>query len=432
MRKLWSCALALALVLTIAGCGAQDLSSGVDSSEAGFTPRLDPETTCSVNVVGNYRNFESLEAEFDRFNACYPNVELSYTFLDKYNSTIGPALKGEDAPDIYCMFRWMVDRENWKDLFDSAEDLSDPALGIDLGCVREGLLYRSEEGHVPMVPVFSTTYGMLVNEDLFKREGLAIPTNYGELIAVCETLKERGYPSPVMGHNSSLHLFYPLAYPFFCATLRDQPETVAALNAMEPSSAEAMRPTLELVQDFFGRGAVDLSACSALEDNYQAVILRFFEGDVPMMFVPGDTVSGTQKRESLSEAYMKHPFTYSFHPVPSTETGGFFLNVSGINFAVNRKSDNLEMANEFMRFLICTEELNLMAQNKRLMTVSTDFSLDGVYASFGLVPADHCIYEQELGLLDDPAVQLRIACWQVGNKIASIDEAIAGFGTLTE
>ena len=50
-----------------------------------------------------------------------------------------------------------------------------------------------------------------------------------------------------------------------------------------------MRGALELADDFMRRGYVDLTLCDELEDDYQAVILRFFEGDVPMMICTGDT-----------------------------------------------------------------------------------------------------------------------------------------------
>ena len=184
------------------------------------------------------------------------------------------------------------------------------------------------------------------------------------------------------------------------------------------------------MRDCVDRGCLNLEACNALENNYTAVILRFFEGDVPMMFVSGDTVSGTGKRESLSEAFSAHPFTYSFRPIPSTEEGGYFLNTISMEFAVNRNCENLDMTNEFMRFLISTAELNEMAKVKRLMTTSSDLSLDGMFAAFGELDEAQTLYEPNLGLLDDAITQTRRASWQVANGLLSVDEAVAAFGTL--
>ena len=63
------------------------------AAEKSFKPRLATETKCQITIAGNYKNFEALEAEFDRFNEFYPDVELSFSFLDSYNSTIKSALK---------------------------------------------------------------------------------------------------------------------------------------------------------------------------------------------------------------------------------------------------------------------------------------------------------------------------------------------------
>jgi multiple sugar transport system substrate-binding protein len=89
------------------------------------------------------------------------------------------------------------------------------------------------------------------------------------------------------------------------------------------------------------------------------------------------------------------------------------------------------MANEFMRFLVSTQELNDIARAKRLPTVTNDLSYDGVYAPFSKVDPSRIISTREVGLADDVTIQYRVAAYQVANKEASIDEAIAGFGTYT-
>jgi multiple sugar transport system substrate-binding protein len=225
-------------------------------------------------------------------------------------------------------------------------------------------------------------------------------------------------------------IFSLTAYPFFCSTVAKDAEAVKKLNALDPSAGEYMRPTLEKMEQFLNDGCVDLDACAEIEDNYDAVILRFFEGDVPMMLATGNTVSGTEKREAKSEAFTQHPFRYSFHPVPSTEQGGYFVNTVSIGFAVNRNSANLDLANEFMRFLVSTNELNLMAKAKRMVTPCVDMSLDRVYAPFEKLDSSRMINLSELGLSDDAASQVSRAGWQVSNGLMSVDEAVAAFGAI--
>ena len=151
-----------------------------------------------------------------------------------------------------------------------------------------------------------------------------------------------------------------------------------------------------------------------------------------MMTCSGDTVSGTKKRESRSDAFIAHPFKYSFAPVPMSDEGSCFLDMSNLQFSVNKDSQNLDMTNEFMRFLITPQELNQMAQNKGLMSPTKDLSFNNMYAAFGEVPESRIISPEVIGLTDDAVIQLRQAVYSVGTGTMTIDEAIAGFGTFTQ
>ena len=166
-----------------------------------------------------------------------------------------------------------------------------------------------------------------------------------------------------------------------------------------------------------------------IEDNYTKVILRFFEGDVPMMICAGDTVSGTKKRESQSEAFINAPFDYTFAPIPLTEEGGYFIDSPSVEFSVNKSCDDLEMTNEFMRFLISKAELNEMASVKRLITPTTDLSFDSVYAPFGQVPSNRTISPEVLGITDALTTQIRIAAFRVGKGEITVDEAVTMYGS---
>ena len=423
MKKIVSALIASTMLFALAGCG-------FDNQEKAYKPSLDPEITGKINVAGHYNNFEALEAEFNRFNEFYPGVELTYTYLDNYNNIIATTLESADAPDIFFTYAWTSGSEESRKLLENAENLADESLGINLSCVRDGLLYRAPDGSVPMVPIYTTTYGMMVNENIFEKEGIAVPSTYSELLNACEALKNAGYSSPMMGFNRSDLLTYPLFYPYFVAGVKDDSAALTALNNMDRGAGEYARPAFELVDDFMKHGYIDLDACNALGNDYGDVIMRFFEGDVPMMLATANTVSGTEKRESQSEAFAANPFKYSFRPVPSTEDGGYFINSISLNFSVNKNSQNLDITNEFMRFLITTPELNRMAKAKRMVTPCKDMSLDSVYAVFGELESDQIIYPALIGLDNAPGTQVRIAGWQISNGMITVDEAISAFGTL--
>ena len=396
MKKTICMLLTALMILGLAACGSEKQEA---TTGEGFSPALDTATDCHITVAGGYDNFEALEAEFDSFNEYYPNVELTFTKVDDYNNMIGMVLDGNDAPDIYVNYSWMYGREQYQSSIDHAEDLSDPELGLDLDCIRSNIILNTSDGTLPMVPVFANTYGMLVNNDLFEKEA---------------------------------SLYTLTAYPYFCETVANDAEAVKKLNALDASAGEYMRPTLEKMEQFMKDGCADPDACAAIEDNYEAVILRFFEGDVPMMTCSGDTVSGTKKRESRSEAFIANPFIYTFVPVPMSDDGANFLDMPNLQFSVNKDSGNLDMANEFMRFLITSQELNKMAQNKGLMSPTKDLSFNSMYAAFGDVPESRILSPEVIGLTDDAVKQVRQANYGVCTGAMTIDEAIAGYGTFTD
>ena len=222
------------------------------------------------------------------------------------------------------------------------------------------------------------------------------------------------------------------AYPYFCQNVAKDAGAVEKINSLDPSAGEYMRPTLDMMSKFMNENCVDITACDEIENNYDAVILRFFEGDVPMMTCSGDTVSGTKKRESRSDAFIANPFTYTFAPVPMSDEGAVFLDMPNLQFSVNKDSSNLDMANEFMRFLITSGELNEMAQNKGLMSPTKDLSFNNMYAAFGAVPESRIVSPEEIGLTDDAVIQLRMAVYGVGRGEMTIDEAIAGYGSFEQ
>ena len=427
MKKILGVILVLCMAVSLTACGSKPQEEAV----SGFKPALDTGTSCKIRIVGSYDNFEALEAEFDRFNEIYPNVQLSYVKLDDYRNMLGTALKGNDKPNIFFSYTWMIGNEKYDSVVAQMEDLSDAALSIDLGCIRPGLINRDADGHVLMAPVFSRTYGMLVNNDLFKKEGLSVPTTWTELLAVCEAFRGKGYASPMMGYSrkSSSCFMNTVAYPLFAVALAENPEALALANGLDPAAGEYMRPALEAVVRLIQNGCIDLNACDQIEDNYTKVILRFFEGDVPMMICTGDTVSGTKKRESQSEAFAKAPFDYAFAPIPMTDDGGYFIDSPSVEFSVNKDCDHLDMTNEFMRFLITKTELNEMASVKRLVTPTTDLSIDAVYAPFGQVSSDHNLSPEVLGIKDPLTVQVRVASFRVGTGEITVDEAVAMYGS---
>ena len=325
----------------------------------------------------------------------------------------------------------MAGNTKYADAIAHMEDLADPAVNLNLDAIRPGLLNKDSNGKVSMVPIYSRTYGALINKDLFEKEGIKIPTTWSELTSACASFKDKGYKSPIMGYSlkDGNNLMNTLAYPSFVASLANNSEALAKANNLDPSAGEYMRDPLTKIKQLVDSGAIDIEECNKINDNYNEVIMRFFKGDVPMMMCDADTPSGTKKRESQSEAFIANPFSYSFYPIPLSEQGTYFIDSPSIQFSVNKNCNDLEMTNEFMRFLITKDELNNMAAIKGLMATTKEVSFDSVYAPFAQVPADRTFSPEILGVKDSLVKQLRNAAFKVGKGEITVDDAISMFGT---
>lgn len=228
-------------------------------------------------------------------------------------------------------------------------------------------------------------------------------------------------------------VLYPLYFPHFCANILNNKTAIDDLNAMKEGAGEYMRSSLELAKDFIDKGFVDKEECAKIEDDYNKTILRFFEGDVPMMLAKGSSFSGTEKRETQSDAFIANPFKYSkysFVPVSSTNKGGYFYSTVELCFSVNKNSKNLDMANEFMRFLLANNglALNRMSKAKRIITPCKDLSYDDAYATFGKMDASRCITPSQLKLSDAADQQVRKAGTAVCQEGMSVNDAVNNFG----
>ena len=417
MKKKWAFLLALFTAVPLCGCG-----NNPNNSE--FTPKLDTNSTTELKVRGHYENFEALEDEIVRFKKYYPKVEITYEYDKDHKKNILTALAGDTPPDIFFTYSSLD-----FSLYDEyTEDLSASNLGINLDCLKDAYVYRQESGKVPYIPIFTATYGMMVNEDLFKQHNVKIPETYDELIAACDAFKATENIYPMLAHTSMI--VYPIFFPHFCASILGNQEKVAKLNDGDPAAGEYMRSSLTMLDNFMSRDYVDYEECAQIKDDYNATILRFFEGNVAMMLAKGNTVSGTEKRQSQSAAYTANPFKYSFDPVPTTKDGGYMYSTVELCFSVNKKSAKLDMANEFMRFLVSTEELNKMNEKKRMTSPCKTMSLDGMFAGFGKLSQDRCFTPSQLGLSDWADKQVRKAGASIidPENPLTIDEAIRNYG----
>ena len=387
-RRVFAAIFAVMMVLGTAGCGRT-------ASQERFVPALDTQKEVEINVCGGWDNFEALDQVGVDFQKYYPGVEIVYTKLEDYAHDLkNKLITGEDI-DIFMMDWWgYQDSGYYEEVISNAQDLYQTDIDIS-GFAPQYIENATVDGKLLALPVYESTAGLLMNQSLLAENNIEIPATWDEFVSSCDTLKEKGY-EPILAHNDYLTKFAVNEVMLRIVNNEEKEKVLAGLRAGKDSDG-IIRQTQELIESLGDAGYIS-SCSSGLEDNYNAVIMKFFEGDTPYVIFYANNVSGTRKREAKSGDFQEEPFTYGFYPVPGQDgPQAFYLNCHALYFCVYKNSANLEYVNEFMRFLAMDEEMKTLAAIKNLQ-VATENSDLALFAGFDRLDSRQKHYSGENGL----------------------------------
>lgn len=360
-------AMLLAVTVCFTGCGQQK------EQTSSFEPKLDTEKNVELSVTGFFGNFEALDQVTNDFNQYYPNVQFSYEQVGGSEEYL-EYLDANPNTDIMMTSEDVL--TNFKDkLKDQYVDLSED---IDLSAIEEDMLQRGyHDKKLVSIPMGQNTYGLVVNTTLLEKEGLDVPKNFDEFIKVLTALKEKGY-TPIQGPNSKMYA--ELTQNMVFDMLLSDAALYKDAMAGKESAVEALQPVYDKLQTILDGGFIDSKVNEVYpEDNYDAAILKFFEGDVPFWVCNTEKVSGMKKRESKSEAFQKNPFEYTFMYAPMGEKGAYGYREPWVGFSVNKDANNRDYAVEFLRFLATKDEINKMADIKGIPSIAKEKTDVAIY-----------------------------------------------------
>ena len=352
----------LAVSIVISGvCACTKGDEDKKSKTEGFVPSLDTKKETTLEIAGYMGNFESLDQVINDFNEYYPNVTITYEQNDA--NGLNDYLKNNDYVDIFMTNESNVRSKDEKEkyVYDYCVDLN--KKNINTNEIEPELLKDcTVDGKLVRIPLAKNICGMVVNETLLKKEGLEIPKTYSEFMNTCKVLKEKGY---VPIQSSKYHVSSDMMLPMAMSILGSNAGLIKKVNSGDGSAAESFRPVYEKLAEIYKKGYTDQKVNNTYpDDNYDQSILTFFNGNVPFWICTTECVSGMKKRESKSESFIKKPFDYKFVNVPMSEDGVYDYEEPWYGFSINKKSDNIEYAVEFLKFLATNKELNTMAEIK--------------------------------------------------------------------
>ncbi|GGA17080.1 ABC transporter substrate-binding protein [Paenibacillus marchantiophytorum] len=184
-KKIGFTACCLAMMLMLAGCGAEGKNEATGGSSS---KKPDPVVTLKMYLVNNTKmNLEEINR---RFEEKYPNIKIDYEGapVDQFETVIKTKLASGDGPDIFTVFAGTK-----KDSFVKAGylmDLSDrPWISrLTPGVVRSA----STDGKVYALPRSQNVIGVIYNKQIFKDLGLEIPKDWQAFLQTAQKIKDAG------------------------------------------------------------------------------------------------------------------------------------------------------------------------------------------------------------------------------------------------
>lgn len=191
----------LAASFSITGCTAATQGEGVQPEEtkAAETTKKEAATEeAGEKVTLRYTSLRTEDVDaVNRINAeftkAYPNIEIKFEPIKntEYDAALKTSLETKTGADIvmlrsYDGGRQIYDGGYLLDLNDLIPNLTSDftANSIDTWATEDGTIYG--------VPYFGSLTAVLYNKDIFNEYGLTEPETWSELLAVSQTLKDKG------------------------------------------------------------------------------------------------------------------------------------------------------------------------------------------------------------------------------------------------
>lgn len=326
MRRTWMKWTALTLVSAML-CGGTTLA---DEKEEPVKLKafLMSEDEARVRVYNEYyapnveKDLPELEVEFELPGKGYQEK------LRIYNAS------GE-LPDVFFGWNIILESGNAVDLTPYIEKDG----FIDKYKTSSALIPYSD-GKIYAISAGTDAYytaAMIYNKDIFEKEGVSIPTNFEELLAVCETFAKKDYV-PI----SMLGSFTAYAYlPQELITMESTEDMEKIIAGEMGYDSEPFREAMNKYEQMIQAGAFAKDAATTTYDEHIAL---FTSGKAPMLYAP-----------LWVEGSLKDMGNIDYFSLPTFDKSPEFLNGWGQaygGYMVSKNSENIEEAVKLAEWMV--------------------------------------------------------------------------------
>lgn len=338
---------------------------------------LDTSKPVTLRISSGNETWPALDSIIAEFEEIYPNCTVVYEYVENYSSNLTSRL-GADAEskiDIFKSSNIQVGKnDNYKEY--AVNLLSEESQKyLDLSRANQGIVdnfkYIGEDNALYCVPYAAEMRGMYVNVTLLKSLNLEVPTNRAELLSCCDTLLKAGY----VPFQASVGTFgQQLLYPYICSLIANSANPEVAYSDVENIRdgviSEYFRDAYSLLYTIVEKGYYDYKyseevlkytfdgdeGCSldflnimkdedtAADDDYKKM------DDLGKVAFMTNTQSLQLTLDKVKEDYHS-AIEYVFITAPVGEEGGYAYLSPSDGFVVNKNSDNVDWALEFLDFV---------------------------------------------------------------------------------
>lgn len=153
-----------------------------------------PAAEAVTLTLGSWRvdDAEAWGKILDAFHAKYPNITVKFdpTNPPDYNATLQTQMQTGTGPDLLFV-RSFATGQNWfqQGFAGSLKELPGLTDTFSAGSLAP---WSTDSGEPFAVPIAAVSHGIFYNQDLFAKQGIAVPATWEDLMAAAKKLKDAG------------------------------------------------------------------------------------------------------------------------------------------------------------------------------------------------------------------------------------------------
>ncbi|SHK99981.1 raffinose/stachyose/melibiose transport system substrate-binding protein [Anaerocolumna jejuensis DSM 15929] len=316
-KKVLALALTGVLVLSaLTGCKSSSSGTETKTDSKGNENAAKDNITITMMYSGTTaeNDFET-EVLPKLVHEAFPNITLEVTKLpdDQYYTSLKTKLASGECPDMILVQPKYAGANSVIGLAKAGylAPLTDLKIMEKVG--GAGLESFNYNGEVYGVPGGVTILGTYYNKDVFKANGLSVPTNWEEFLNVCETLKKAGIQPIVMGDKDMYVMQFGLYQLAANVVYPSNPSFDDQLRTGETKFTDKgiWDKTIEMYKTLYDKGYI---ASNSLGLGAQQAIQKFVDGEAAMTFDGSFNAAAIQAEGAVS-------FERGYFPLPGNETG---------------------------------------------------------------------------------------------------------------